>query len=237
MLSFTEFKQLQEDLVPHHGTQYGSNEGAVHTNTVTGEKFYVKYPKSDEQAHVEVATSNLYHALGISTLNPKVKSVNGRTAVVTKWNSDVDSLERPEDYHRLMNSPDQTKQLALMHHAAIMTGNRDIIGLDYTNVMKNRKTGELLSVDQGGSMHYRAQGGSKPFDADIEDVNSFQNPRYSSGQVFSKLPKEALVDAAESLKNLSDEKINMIMKEHGLEKHAPVVKQRRDMLIKHFSKA
>jgi hypothetical protein len=235
MISFSKFKLLEENLVPEHGTQYGSNEGAVHVNTTTGEKFYVKYPKSEEQAHVEAATSDIYNALGIKTLNPKVKDVNGRSAVVTKWKSDIDSLTSPEDYHRMMSNPERAKELALMHHASIMTGNRDVIGLDYTNVMKNFKTGELYSVDQGGSMHFRAQGGNKPFEADISDVESFQNPRYSSGQVFSRLPKEVLKDTSKDLNKLTDVHIDMIMKKHGLEKYANVIKNRRDMLIKHFA--
>ena len=179
MTSFTEYKALAESYVPEEGTQYGSNEGGVFTHQPSGQKYYVKFPKNPEQAHVEAATASLYSAMGIKTLEPKVKQIEGRTALVTKWQPHIKSLTSHRDYHSEIQDPKREHELALIHHGAIITGNRDVVGLDYTNVMKNHETGELVSADQGGSMHFRAQGAQKEFSADVSDVHSFQNPLYT----------------------------------------------------------
>ncbi len=235
MLTFKQYCKLYEDYRSVPGTRYGSNPGGLHIHEPTGEQYYVKYPKSPEQAHVEAATADLYNALGIRTLNPEVKQIGGKTALVTKWDDNLNSLQNAKDYHNEIKNSDREKELALMHHAAIMTANRDIVGMDYTNVMKDKNTGQLVSADQGGSMHYRAQGAPKDFDADISDVHSFQNPRYESGSVFSKVNPVVLKQESEKLKNLTDDQVDSIMNKHGLGHLADTVKARRDMLIKHYS--
>lgn len=234
MTTFKEYLSLTEEYVLHSGTQYGSNEGGVHTHKPSGQKFYVKFPANEEQTRVEAATADIYKAMGIETLDPKVKDIGGRKGLVTPWRDDLKSFESDKEYHSAIEDPSKAKQLARMHHGAIITGNRDIVGLDYRNVMKNTKTGDLVSADQGGSMHFRAMGGSKPFDSDIADVHSFQNPAYQSGRVFSKLSHETLRDTAAELHNLNNDTIDSIMKKHGLEAHAQTIKDRRDLLIKHY---
>lgn len=234
MTSFTEYKALTESYVPEEGTQYGSNEGGVYTHLPSKEKFYVKFPKNPEQAHVEAATADIYNAMGIKTLNPKVKQIEGRTALVTKWQPHIKSFTHHSQYQDEIVDPKREHELALIHHGAIITGNRDVVGLDYTNVMKDHKTGELVSADQGGSMHFRAQGENKEFGPDVKDVHSFQNPAYQSGRVFSKVSPEAFKKAAGALDSLDDEKIDSIMAQHNLGHLADVVKQRRDLLKQHY---
>jgi hypothetical protein len=234
MISYSQYCKLFEEYTPQPGTRYGSNPGGVHVHQQTGEKYYVKFPRSPEQAHVEAATADLYNALGIRTLNPEVKEIGGKTALVTKWNPSLHSLQSSRDYHAEIQNPEREKELALMHHAAIMTANRDVVGMDYTNVMKDQHTGQLVSADQGGSMHYRAQGAPKAFEADIADVHSFQNPEYESGKVFSRVNPATLKETSAKLKDLTDDTIDSIMQKHGLSHLAPVVKARRDMLVKHY---
>jgi hypothetical protein len=235
MITFKQFKKLIENYTEQPYTQYGSNKGGIHIHEPTGQKFYVKFPKSNEQAKVEAATADIYNALGIRTLNPHTEDINNRTAVVTPWQDNLKSFESAREYHSAIKDPAREHELALMHHAAIMTGNRDVIGMDYTNVMQDKATGQLVSADQGGSMHYRAQGAPKEFAADISDVRSFQNPMYQSGEVFSKVNPDVLKASAQKLKSLDDTTIDSIMDKHGLSQHAPVIKARRDMLIKHYS--
>jgi hypothetical protein len=234
MTTFKEYAQLAEEFIPHQGTQYGSNDGGVYTHKPSNQKYYVKFPDNEEQARVEVATADIYKSMGIKTLSPVVKHVDGKTAVVTKWQDDAKSLTSPKEYHSAMQDPVHADHLALMHHGAIITGNRDIVGLDYNNVMKHKTTGELISADQGGSMHFRAMGGPKEFKSNIADVHSFQNEAYPSGRVFSKLDRSTLKNAAAKLHTLTDDTIDSIMKKHGLEAHAQTIKDRRDMLINHY---
>jgi hypothetical protein len=236
MTSFTEYKTMGEEWIPHAGTQYGSNEGGIHTHQPSNQKFYVKYPFKSEQAHVEAATADLYNEMGIRTLNPKTKEIHGRTAVVTPWQDGVKSMSHHSDYESAAKDPKRSLELARIHHGAVLTGNLDIVGLDYANVMKDQKSGELVSADQGGAMHFRAMGGSKDFPSDIsKEMSGFKNPAYQSGQAFQHVHPEHFKEAAKSLLNLTDNKVDEIMSKHGLEKYSDVVKSRRNQLLDHYA--
>lgn len=234
MTSFSEYRVLQEQYIAKPNTQYGSNDGGLYTHQPSGQVMYVKFPKNEEQARVEAATADLYNAMGIRTLNPRVKQIDGKTALVTKWNPDVESFKRASQYHDLMSNTSRELELAKIHHAAIISGNRDVVGLDYSNVMQDKSTGELVSADQGGSMHFRAQGEPKVFDSSVADIHSFQNPAYQSGRVFSKVSPSAFKDATSSVHKLTDDVIDSVMTLHGLQHHAQTVKNRRDALIKFY---
>lgn len=236
MLKFKEYLLLEDFYTKHPGTQYGSNEGGLYTHTPSMRKLYVKFPQNEEQMHVEAATAELYNHLGIKTLDPKVQDVSGRKALTTQWNDNAAPMRTASALHREMETPEKAHQLALMHHAAIMTGNLDIVGLEYDNILKDRSTGDLISADQGGAMHYRAQGAHKDFTSNIDrEISGFQNPAYASGKVFSKLPHQTLIDASHKLKSLSDETIDSVMKKHNLDHLSNTVKARRDALINHYA--
>lgn len=236
MVTFSEYKTLEESFVKQAGTQYGSNPGGIHTHEPSGRKFYIKFPYNDEQSHVEAATAELYNHLGVKTLEPKVVDVDGKKGVASEWNADVSPMGSSSAFNDVVKDPSKAHQLALMHHAAVVTGNLDIVGLEYDNILKHTHTGDLVSVDQGGAMHFRAMGDQKDFSPSIhKELSGFQNPAYQSGRVFSQLPHEVLRTAAKSLDNLTDAKIDLTMKSHGLGHLANVVKTRRDLLKQHYA--
>jgi hypothetical protein len=232
MITFKEYRQqLHEALTKIPNTQYGSNYGGMHHDSVTGEKHYLKYPETPEQAHVEVATAKIYNKLGLHTVSPEIHNDSG---VISKWNNNLKSLSR-SDFSELDKNPKHAETLVLMHHAAIMTGNRDIVGLDYGNIMHDKVNDRLVSVDQGGAMNKRAMGGTKPFDKDIDDLESFQNPRYTVQHAFGDVAKhhpEAFKKAKQKLAALSDSDIDSVLGQHDLTKHSDTIKWRRDALVK-----
>ena len=176
MLTFKEYTLLEDTYSRQPGTQYGSNEGGIYTHEPSKRKFYIKFPASPEQAHVEAATSDLYKTMGIKTLDPVVKQIDGKTAVVTPWNENVAPMKSSSNLHAAMKDPQRAHELALMHHAAVVTGNLDIVGLEYDNILHHKKEGHLISADQGGAMHYRAQGAQKDFGPSIgKEMSGFQN--------------------------------------------------------------
>lgn len=235
MLTFKQYALLEDTYTEQPGTQYGSNEGGVYMHEPSKRKFYIKFPASTEQAHVEAATADLYKTMGIKTLDPVVKQIDGKTAVVTPWNEHVSPMKSAQNLHTAMQDPQRAHELALMHHAAVVTGNLDIVGLEYDNILQHKHLDHLISADQGGAMHYRAQGAEKDFEPSIsKEMSGFQNTAYQSGRVFSKLSHDTLKQAASHLNLLTDDKIDSIMKQHGLGHLAPVIKQRRDLLKQHY---
>lgn len=236
MLKFKDYLLLEDTYTAHPGTQYGSNDGGLYTHSPSMRKMYVKFPRNEEQMHVEAATAELYNHLGIKTLNPKVQDVSGKKALTTTWNENAAPMRTASALHREIENPEKAHHLAMMHHAAIMTGNLDIVGLEYDNILKDRSTGDLISADQGGAMHYRAQGAHKDFSSNIDrEISGFQNPAYASGKVFSKLPHQVLKDASQHLKTLSDTTIDSVMNKHSLGHLSDTVKARRDALINHYA--
>lgn len=235
MLTFKQYTLLEDTYTEEPGTQYGSNDGGVYTHEPSKRKFYVKFPRSAEQAHVEAAAADLYKTIGIKTLDPVVKQIAGKTAVVTPWNEHVSPMKSASNLHTAIQDPQRAHELALMHHAAVVTGNLDIVGLEYDNILQHKHLDHLISADQGGAMHYRAQGAEKDFEPSIhKELSGFQNTAYQSGRVFSKLSPDTLTQAAPALNLMTDDKIDAIMNQHGLGHLAHVVKQRRDLLKQHY---
>jgi hypothetical protein len=224
---------LAEELQKQSGTQMGSNEGGIHIDTETGTKHYVKTPETDEQARVEVAAAKLYKHAGLDTLDPEIIAHNGRTAVKTAWNDSVGrhSLQGLQADAQGKNA----HHVALAHHMAVITNNRDVVGLEYDNLLKH-KNGGIVSADQGASFNFRAMGEQKDFDRDIHPLlNGFKNQEYASGQVFTKLSPEVMKSAAKQIREkLTDQKIDDALAQHGLQKHSAIVKDRRDALLKHY---
>jgi hypothetical protein len=230
MTTFKEYCQLAESYSKEPNSKLGTNPGGVYTHEPSKQKFYIKFPHNPEQSHVEAATAELYGHMGVPTLEPKTKEIDGKTGIASKWNPDLEILGHPDNVENRHHY-----DLALMHHAAVVTGNLDIVGMEYDNIVKNKKTGDLMSVDQGGAMHFRAMGDKKDFGPSItKEIQGFQNPAYQSGRVFSKIPHETFKAASKHLDKLTDEKIDATMKAHGLEHLAGVIKTRRDLLKRHY---
>lgn len=233
MISFAEFALLEE-YDPYPGTQMGSNEGGMYSHRRTKKKYYIKFPKTEAQAKVEAATADIYKELGIRTVDPKVQVIHGKTAVVSPWNKDLKRYDSPDEIIADTKNVQRAKELAMIHHAAIITGNHDVVGLGYDNLLKDKHTGEIVSVDQGGAMHYRAQGAEKPFEKSIDEVHSFQNLQYPTGRIFHRLDPIHLHRAARDLHKLTDARIHELLKPHKLEYLGDVIKTRREMLIRHY---
>ena len=53
-------KLLIESYVAEKGTQMGSNEGGIHTNTANGKKYYIKYYQNGDQAKTEALAGHQY---------------------------------------------------------------------------------------------------------------------------------------------------------------------------------
>jgi len=208
------FRMFLEELKPVSGTQYGSNPGGVHQDSKTGDKFYVKHYANPDQAKTEALTGKIYNHMGIHTVNPEMHEKSG---IKTKWNSDVRQM-KPKEFENLNHH--QANQIGKMYHAATLTKNWDIVGLEHDNIVHNDKTGNLHAIDHGGSFHFRARGGGKEYGPDIAEKNSLRNNNEASGHVFSTVFKhhpEAEKHGLEAVKNIDDKHIHHLFSTSGLD--------------------
>lgn len=228
-------RKIQEEL-QKIGSNLGSNEGGTYKDDVTNEKYYIKHYQNPDQAKAEVLASKIYDHMGIKTLKPKYKEMNGKPTVITKWQDDL-RLKEPEEYDNLKSS--EARDLAKMYHAAILTKNWDIVGLEHDNIMQH-KDGSLYSVDHGGSFHFRAQGGNKPYGSDISEHGSLRYNNFPSGHVFSnvfeKYPR-AEREALQSVKQINPEHVKNLFVNSGLDNWKELYynfNERRKNLLAHY---
>ena len=204
---------IDESLDKIPGTQYGSNDGGIHVDSDTGKKYYIKKYHNPDQAKVESLTGKIYNHMGIHTLNPEM---HGHDHIKTEWNEHV-GTKGPNFY----DSPSKkhADQLGKMYHAAILTKNWDIAGLEHDNIVHNKKTDDLHAIDHGGAFHFRAQGGAKEYGPDISEKESLRNPHNASGHIFNaafKRHPESEKHGLDAVKNMNDDHIHGLFKNSGL---------------------
>lgn len=234
MQSFLTF--ISEQYVPEAGTQFGSNDGGIHTDTKTGKKMYIKYYKNPDQAKVEALTGKIYNHMGLHTLNPNHEVINGRHAVVTEWNPDLHRM-KPHEFDSLNHA--QAHDIGKMYHAAVLTKNWDIVGLEHDNIVKH-SDGTLHAIDHGGAMHFRAQGAPKEYGGDIGEHNTLRNNSNASGHVFKSAFMQHPTVEKESLsavKNIDDSHVHGLFKNSGLSNWEELHKsfqERKQKLLNHY---
>lgn len=212
------FNLFLEELKPVPGTQYGSNPGGVHKDE-HGQKHYVKYYKNPDQAKVEALTGKIYQHMGIHTVEPEHKVVNGHHAVVSKWNDHLEHMH-PHDFENL--SKEQAHQIGRKYHAAVLTKNWDAVGLEHDNISRHKKTGDLVTNDLGAGFHFRARGSHKDYGPDIGEHSSLRHNDQASGHVFSHVfahHPDAEHEGLKAVKNIDDAHIHHLFKTSGLSNH------------------
>jgi hypothetical protein len=232
--TFTEF--VSEALVKKPDSQLGSNEGGIHTDE-RGHSFYVKHYSDPDQAKVEALAGRIYHRMGIHTVSPEHKVVDGKPSVVSRWNPDLAKM-KPEHFERL--NSDQAFQVGKMYHAAILTKNWDAVGLSHDNILHNAKTGNLHAVDTGGAFHFRARGNRKDYGPDIEEHSSLRTHNPQASHVFNHVFRQhpdVEKRSLQAVKSLDDGAIHQEFKNSGLsnwqELHSNFIERKRKLLAKY----
>jgi hypothetical protein len=234
-LSFREY--IREEWKKVSGTQMGSNEGGIHTDE-HGERSYIKHYRNADQAKVEALAGKIYNHLGISTLNPEHQVINGKPSVITKYNDNLERMQ-PHEFEHL--SPKQAGQVGRMYHAAVLTKNWDIVGLEHDNILRHGQTGDLHAIDTGGAFHFRAQGGPKEYGPDIAEHGSLRGrPGEPSTHVFGhtfKAHPHAEHEGLEAVRSLDDNKIRHEFENSGLsnwkELHTNFNERKKSLLAKY----
>lgn len=215
------------------GPPLGSNPGGVHQDG-HGNKVYIKYYKNPDQAKVEALTGHIYDHMGIPTTQSRHEVINGKHALVSPWNDNLDRM-RPADFENL--SPKNHEQIGKMYHAAVLTKNWDIVGLEHDNIVRHRGNHDLYSTDHGGSFHFRARGSAKEYGPDIEDYHTLRHNDQASGHVFNHvLSKDPNAEKAgfEAVRNMDMKHVHNLFQNSGLDNWKDLHKNfvaRRDTLL------
>jgi hypothetical protein len=189
------------------GGQLGSNPGGRYEDN-TGAQFYVKHSKSESHAKNEILASRLYSAAGSPVLHVHPADLGGgKLGTATRWQT-VAPIDRKK--------PDD-RRAAQQHFAThAWLSNWDAVGLDYDN--QGRIGGEMHTLDVGGSLLYRAQGGPKgeAFGNKVGEWDTLRHPsNHQAHTVFGEMTPEQLRGSASRVAKVSDATIRALVNEHG----------------------
>jgi hypothetical protein len=200
--------ELDPAKLTKQGGKLGSNEGGVFVDD-QGNKFYIKRPASKAHVANELAAARLYQLAGVNTLD--YRPVKGGNHVATKWeNLDKNRISQMSDAERQAAAQDFAVHAWLSNWDAAGTGgdNQGIRG------------GQPVTLDVGGSLRYRAQGGEKgnAFGPKVSELDTMRDKSKSpdAARLFGKMTDEEIADSVARVAAIPDEKIRQAAQDDDL---------------------
>lgn len=181
------------------GGKLGSNEGGLYEGP-KGDKFYIKKPATKAHVTNERQAAALYQLAGAKTLD--YRDVAGGEHVATEWQQ----LEKKniKDF-----TPAERKEAAQDFAIHCWLSNWDAAGTGGDN--QGVLNGKTTTLDVGGSLRYRAQGGPKgeAFGDVVNEFDSMRNKGMSpdAARLFAPMTKDELSESVKRVTNLSDSSI------------------------------
>jgi len=188
------------------GNQQGSNTGGFYSEKETGEQFYMKFYENIEITDTEFSANKFYDILGANVPSlSKVKNESGDIGIASKV---VEGLSI--DQQALKTDP--KLRAGIMENFAIdcWLGMWDVKGLDWDNLLVDTIKGQVIRIDTGGSMRWRAMGTKKKasdFSCDVPELVSMKDPKRSAGKLFHSITDAEIQIGINKVTSLSDETI------------------------------
>lgn len=190
------------------GGQEGSNKGAYYTDPDTGIEYYVKTPKSDKHAANEVLGGALYDEAGTKFGRAHLGvDKNGKTVLVSPI---LDGSNK--DFAEKKNDPEFKKKAQEDFAVDAWLGNYDATGLAFDNMLT--KGNDLYRVDAGGSLLFRAQGGTdKDFGPEATQIDSMRDSKANpqAAEIFGDMTDEQIAESVKKVQSVTPEKIDELV--------------------------
>lgn len=185
----------------------GSNPGGVHQDEA-GDHWYVKHSHTDDHAHNEILANRMYEHMGVPTLEPELVRHQKGLGVATRM-THLDNFNPHEDSDR--------KDVSKHFGAHAFLSNWDAVGLENDNQARTHKG--MTTVDAGGALKYRAQGGPKggAFGHSVSEWDTLRNPSMNatSAHVFNKMSPKEMVNSSKAVANFRNADIHKLVHAHG----------------------
>ena len=201
-----KFKGKESKWTMFKNSQMGSQD-AFWAQSDKGELYYIKYAKNKEKlGHIksEIRACKLYNLAGIQT--PEVEPIlinNKFLGIASKFEPGL-------------KETDNCKYLHEAFAADAWLANWDSVL--YGNTFE--KNGKSIKIDNGGALHYRAQGALKPnFGDEVEEIISLVDGRnLESRLVYSSISYSDLINSFKKVCYIPDELIITTAKDDELAK-------------------
>lgn len=170
-------KSALEVMAKYVSGKSGSNPGGIYEGS-DGEQYFIKFYKESAQAYNEVIANQLYNDLGLRAPDMFLVENDGKWAVGSRAIPGIKELGA--------KGLDQAMADRILdgYVADVWLQNWDTIGLGLDNIVID-STGNIIRIDNGGALLFRAQGSRKPLKAltDISEIEGFTksavNPSYA----------------------------------------------------------
>jgi len=191
------------------GPQKGSNPGGKFKDK-NGQEWYCKFPADVDVAMNEFLAVKFYEMLGVAVPKLKLVEQGGKIGIASKW---VDGITKGTS-EQLAKAPGAHQAFALDAWLA----NWDVVGLSNDNLMLG-KDGAAVRVDVGGSLVYRAQGGTKgaDFGDSVPELETLLDASKNgkSAAVFGKIKKGDMAWGLTQLNKMKPSQIEELCQKAG----------------------
>lgn len=172
----------------------GGSTGAVLVEDDKGRQFVKKQGDKDKAKFVEneYKANQLYQLLGARVPDYELYKDGDTSVLLSKF---IPGLQAVNKYSDQQNR----KKLGEFFIADVLLANWDIYCNDNCNL---DLTGRVLRVDNGGTLAYRAQGGSKTFDGDV--LKTYHDMIQHNSGVFNEIEPNELLKQIEDIRKRKD---------------------------------
>ena len=189
------------------GGQLGSNPAGIFQDD-SGRRYYVKTLESSAHARNEMIAAALYRLAGAPTLTYVNTQVPEQIA--TEWVA----LDKKCVAHLSASERKQARQWLGVH---AWTANWDAAGFDGDN--QGVVNGQVLTLDVGGALAFRAHGDpkGKAFDIRVTELDilrsSADNPQ--AARLFGDMKSDEIRQAIMKVVQIPDERIRQVILDNG----------------------
>jgi len=156
------------------GPQQGTNPGGLHKDQVTGGDLYVKYQDPNRTMNEWIAAT-LYRWFNVPMPKTTIVTDQGKTIGVASELIHQGKPLSPDEFVKL----DPEVQRAFLRHFMVdaFLGNWDVVGNAPNWNMLLMPSGEVIRIDPGGALLYRAQGlpKGKDFGPTVKEFQTLQS--------------------------------------------------------------
>jgi len=228
------------------GEQGGTMKGGTFVDKGTGTQFYVKFPDNPDQAVNEFLAANLYRLFGVEFPTTRLVMKEGKVFGVASEIMPGAKTITPDEFMQLDEAI--KKQFVKNSIVDMYLGNWDVVGNAPNFNMMLLPSGQVVRIDPGGALNYRAQGAAKRLTDDLDELKTMLDDAKAptAAKVFksvtgSKGEWDILVqDAIETILTTHPRMIQDAIYGSGIKNAdslATVLEIRRNVLEKKFPKA
>jgi 8-oxo-dGTP pyrophosphatase MutT (NUDIX family) len=202
----------------------GSNDGGIYRLS-DGTQVYAKFPSNPDQISTEIAAGLLYSKAGqfgqVGTPQLRVIVRDGKpVGVASEWIEGLKPIS-PDDLAARLSDPrlspaeeEHIRQIGGSWIFDAWINNHDVYGTGPTWNIFSDGHGNYIKLDFGGSMDFRAQGGTKNFDSNVSEIGTF--PEHAGKNLIAATVDSQAV-GAEMVLRMSPEDIKGALTSAGFE--------------------